>query len=67
MRSIKDSIVRAFGWIADPTKSLRHNAHLRLASMPSWYYFDRPTNIAYHDLTTTLRPPPTSAPSSALD
>jgi len=57
MRSIRDHITRVFGWIADPTKSICHNAYLRLASIPSWFYFDRPTNIAFHDLTTILKPP----------
>lgn len=57
MRSIRDHIIRVFGWIVDPTKSIRHNAYLRLASMPSWFYFDRPTNIAFEHLTTILQPP----------
>jgi hypothetical protein len=26
--------------------------------MPIWYYFARPTNLAYHDLTTYIKPPP---------
>ena len=26
--------------------------------MPSWYYFARPSNLAYHDLTTHTKPPP---------
>lgn len=26
--------------------------------MPVWYYFARPTNLAYHDLTTSIKPPP---------
>ena len=25
--------------------------------MPAWFYFNRPTNLAFHDLTTNLTPP----------
>ena len=25
--------------------------------MPAWFYFDRPINLAFHDLTTTAAPP----------
>lgn len=25
--------------------------------MPCWYYFDRPTHLAFHDLTTIIPPP----------
>jgi len=26
--------------------------------MPAWYYFTCPTHFAFHDLTTTIKPPP---------
>ena len=26
--------------------------------MPSWYYFSRPANLAFHDITTINKPPP---------
>ena len=26
--------------------------------MPSWYYFNKPSNFAFHDLTTSIKPPP---------
>jgi hypothetical protein len=26
--------------------------------MPSWYYFNSPSNFAFHDLTTFIKPPP---------
>jgi hypothetical protein len=25
--------------------------------MPTWFYFNRPTNLAFHNLTSTLKPP----------
>jgi hypothetical protein len=40
------------------TLTPRHNATLRLAEMPTFDYWNRPTKLAFHDLTTTLAPPP---------
>ena len=51
-----DNIKIAYGFIAEPHKSGQHNAFLRLSLMPAWYYFDRPTNLAFHDLTTSSAP-----------
>jgi hypothetical protein len=50
-------IVAAFGFVADPNLSTRHNASLYLAQMPTWQYFERPTTMAFHNLTTRLKPP----------
>ena len=36
---------------------MNHNATLALDDMPLWAYFTKPSNMAYHDLTTTTRPP----------
>ena len=40
-----------FGFVGDPTLSKRHNASITLANMPTWYYFSRPSNMAFHDFT----------------
>jgi hypothetical protein len=50
-------IVAAFGFVATTSQSTRHNASLYLAHMPTWQYFERPTTMAFHDLTTRLKPP----------
>jgi hypothetical protein len=50
-------IVAAFGFVANPGRSTRHNASLYLAQMPTWQYFERPTTMSFHDLTTRLKPP----------
>jgi hypothetical protein len=50
-------IVAAFGFIADPNLSTRHNASLYLAQIPTWQYFERPTTMALYDLNTRLKPP----------
>ena len=46
-----------YGFVADPTKTIRHNASIQLATMPCWYYFSRPSHLAYHDFTRTIRAP----------
>jgi hypothetical protein len=38
-------IIAAFGFVANPSLSTRHNASLYLAQMPTWQYFERPTII----------------------
>ena len=45
-----------FGFIGDPTLSKRHNASITLAKMPTWYYFSRPSNMAFHDFTKRHKP-----------
>ena len=46
-----------FGFVANFRLSPRHNAFLHLSLMPAWFYFDRPNNLAFHDLTSTSKPP----------
>jgi hypothetical protein len=47
----------AFGFVADYRNTKRHNATIALATMPMWLYHSRPTIMAFHDLTTRLKPP----------
>ena len=47
----------AYGFASNPSLSISHNVSLQLQVMPIWYYFDRPTHLAFHDLTTNLSPP----------
>jgi hypothetical protein len=54
---VERSIKAAFGFVADPCLSTKHNASNYLATMPLWLYFQRPTTMAFHDLTTRLKPP----------
>ena len=44
-------LIAQFGFIGDPTISKQHNASITLANMPTWYYFSRPSNMAFHDFT----------------
>jgi hypothetical protein len=54
---IERNIEAAFGFVADPCLSTKHNASNYLSTMPLWLYFQRPTTMAFHDLTTRLKPP----------
>ena len=56
IRSTSDKIRTEYGFIADPSLTCQHNASLLLAQMPAWYYFDRPHNIAFHNLTDERLP-----------
>jgi hypothetical protein len=47
----------AYGFCSNPSKSTHHNAFLHFLSMPTWFYFNRPTNLAFHNLTSTLKQP----------
>ena len=55
--SVLNSIETTYGFISDWRKTKRHNAALYLASMISWYYFDRPEKLVLHDLCTEIEPP----------
>ena len=49
-------LIAQFGFAGDPTLSTRHNASITLAKMPTWYYFSRPSNMAFHDFTKRHKP-----------
>ena len=46
---IKYVLRTAYGFVADPFKTKRHNAYDILCNMPCWYYFGRPSNTAFHN------------------
>ena len=50
-------ICLAYGFIADPSRTFNHNVFIQLQCMPAWYYFNRSTNLKFHDLTSVLSPP----------
>ena len=49
-------LVAQFGFAGDPTLSIQHNASINLAKMPTWYYFSRPSNMAFHDFMKRHKP-----------
>ena len=50
--------MKAYGFIACYDKSPRHNASVTLGQMFTFDYWNRPVNLAFHDLTTKISPPP---------
>ncbi len=48
----------AYGFVANPEKTAQHNAALVVGDMPCWFYFNRASNMACHNLCTYKRPPP---------
>ena len=57
LKHIWMQIKLAFRFIADPSLSTNHNTFLTLSHMPAWYYFDWPSHLAFHDLTSDVTPP----------
>ena len=49
-------LIAQFVFAGDPTLSIRHNASINLAKTPTWYYFSRPSNMAFHDFTKRHKP-----------
>ena len=56
MTTIENKIEQQFGFIADPKKTLLHNASSPLANTPTLYYFSRPSHLAFHNLTQQKQP-----------
>ena len=56
MESTTKKLMLQFGFVADPTLSTCHNALNTLATTPTWYYFSRPSNLAFHDFTKKHKP-----------
>ena len=54
--AITNKIKQQFGFIADPNKTLLRNASSTLANTPTWYYFSRPSHLAFHAFTQQKQP-----------
>jgi len=51
-------MIDLFGFVANPRWSTFRNLVAVIADMPSWLYFDRPSNTAFHNLTIDKKLPP---------
>ena len=40
-----------YGFAIDPDKSILHNAAIVISEIPSYFYFQRPINVRFHNLT----------------
>ena len=56
MESIKKKLTLQFGFVANCSHSSHHNASYILANTPTWYYFSRPSHLAFHDFTKKHKP-----------
>ena len=56
MTTVRNKLKQHFGFVADPNKTLLHNASSTLAHTPTWYYFSRPSHLAFHDSTRSKQP-----------
>ena len=57
LTTIKTKLKQQFCFVADPKKTLLHNASSALANTPTWYYFSRPSPLTFHDFTQQKQPP----------
>jgi len=53
----KKSNYQKYGFVADPKFTTRANSVNTLAKMPTKIYFNKPTNLSFHNLCTTKQPP----------
>ena len=49
--SVKEKVKESYGFLPDERRSAKQNALVILTTMEKWFYFCRPTNLAFHDLT----------------
>ena len=54
--TFRDKLKQQFGFVADPNKTLLHNASSTLAHTPTWYYFSHPSHLGFHDFTRSKQP-----------
>ena len=54
--TVRDKLKQQFGFVADPNKTVLTNASTTLAHTPTWYYFSRPSHLAFHDFTQSKQP-----------
>ncbi len=55
---IRLGLQQCYGFVADPSKTKNHNTSIQFGKMPCWLYFHQPTNLACHNLCTSISPPP---------
>ena len=56
MEATTKKLISQFDFVADPTLPTQHSASITLATAPTWYYFSRPSNLAFHNFTKRHKP-----------
>ena len=54
--TVMNKIQHQFGFVADPNRTLLHKVSSTFAHTPTWYYFSRPSHLAFHDFTRRKQP-----------
>jgi len=54
-KEVRDFYIRHFGFYSNHLRTPKHNATLHLADLPAWFYYQRPSNLAAHDLTCRMQ------------
>ena len=55
--SVIQDCLNTYGFVGDPSRPLWHNVERILMNMSGSEYFNRPQNMAFHDLCTELKAP----------
>ena len=62
MKQVVESLVSqvrcAYGFVPNTDLTARHNAIIYIGQLPTWFFFNKPTHMAYHDLTDPSTPTP---------
>ena len=69
MESVKKKLMLQFGFVANPSHSNHHNDSNVLANTPTWYFFSRPSHLAFHDFTKNMnnkKPTLTARPGTRI-
>ena len=48
---VKEKVKESYGFLPNERRLAKQNALVILTTMEKWFYFCRPTNLAFHDLT----------------
>ena len=51
VQSVQGKVREIYGFLPDERRSSKQNALIILTTMEKWFYFCRPTNLAFHDIT----------------
>ena len=51
-------LIHYYGFVSDPTLTPCYNAYICMGNLPTFDYWNRPTNKAFHNLTSSLTPLP---------
>jgi len=57
LTKVENFYVHHFGIFSSHHCMPKHNTSIHLANLPTWYYFQHPTNLSSHNLSIITQPP----------